>query len=479
MMRRGAPEWFTQGKARERFHRYWPWALSSVCAGLYLFNREPFEDAAGAIVTKIRRPLLKTMEWVELHDVDPETMALELPPDMLFGPLEFPKQMRFLLAALKADNELADGYLARVIVDRMDLSLDPPILPEADFLAAGGRELLDFSVEDFTGTGSRTQRRHIFFQPDQFLQFINIIAAYPSLTAYLVTEKNGVDLVLRAYRHSKDPYARVLAMRSLTLFAFAQANDGVVEQRILQSNGVKTIVDAYKQSSGDPVDTRFLTLLLSSIMRHYPKEGGKEFIDANGVEAVVNNLNIARYKGLPQHIRVLHDAQRLPAQALGKESVNARLQDADFLGVAMGVLDAFPEFYEATGDILKLVLGVVPAHAAPLELLEYRAMPILSKYYVKWRDDQSFQTDGTRTAVAALFQLMLNDKTCQRCYDPSVASYELRECVKTAEAAVKDEQERRLTPAASSETPSSAPAAAPPPQQSQSKSNSQPAPATA
>ncbi|KAL7695061.1 hypothetical protein NQL31_002888 [Lotmaria passim] len=445
MMRRGAPDWFTHGKARERFHRYWPWVLSTFCAGLYFYNREPFDDAASTIVTKIRRPLLRTMEWVELHDVDPETMALELPPDMLFGPLEFSKQMRFLLAALKADNELADGYLARVIIDHMDLSFDPPILSEEDFLAAGGKELLNFSVEDFTGTGSRSQRKHIFFQPDQFLQFINVIAAYPKLTEYFVNEKDGVELVLRAYRHSKDPYARVLAMRSLTLFAFTQPVDGVVERMILQSNGVKTVVDAYKQSSGDPTDTRFLTLLLSSIMRHYPKEGGKEFIDADGVEATVGNLNIARYKGVPQHLRVIHDAQRLPKQAVGAEPVNARLEDADFLGVAMGVLDAFPEFYEATGDLLKLVTEVVPAYAEPLELLEYRAMPILSKYFVKWREDQSFQTDGTRTLVAKLFELMLNDKTCKRCYDPSVASYELLECLKTAKTAIQDEKEKRVT----------------------------------
>lgn len=38
--------------------------------------------------------------------------------------------MRFLLAALRADNELADGYLARILIDHMDLSLDPPILKE-------------------------------------------------------------------------------------------------------------------------------------------------------------------------------------------------------------------------------------------------------------------------------------------------------------------------------------------------------------
>lgn len=419
--------------------------LSTVCASMYLYNREPFDEAAGTLVTKVRRPLLKTMEWIELHDVDPETMALELPPDMLFGPLPFAQQMRFLLAALNADNELADGYLARILVDHMDLSLDPPILSEADFLTAGGKELLNFSVEDFTATGSRKERRHIFFQPDTFLEFVNCIAVYPTLSAYFVQEKDGVELVFRALRHSKDPYARVLAMRSLTLFAFTQKDDGVVERRILQTDGVKAIVDAYKQSSGDPTETRYPTLLLSSILRHYPVEGGREFVMADGIEATVNNINIARYKGIPQHVRLLHDAQRLPKAAYGRETINARIEDADFLGVAMGVLDAFPEFYEATGDLLRLVSDVVPSQAPPLELLEYRAMPILSKYYVRWKEDQGFQTDGTRATVAQLFNLMLNDKTCKRCYDPSVASYELLECLKTAKAAIKDEKEKRVT----------------------------------
>lgn len=444
MMRRRVPEWFTQGKAKERLHRWWPWVVSSICAGMYLYNREPFDEAAGTVVTGIRRPLLKTMEWIELHDVDPETMALELPPDVLFGPLEFPKQMRFLLAALRADNELADGYLARILVDYMDLSLDPPVLKEEDLMKSGGKELLDFSIEDFTGTGSRAKRKYIFFQPDQFLQFVNFIAPYPALTEYFVRERDGVSLVFQALRHCQDPYSRVLAMRALTIFAFTQKEDGTVEREILKSNGVKTVVDLYKQSTGDPTDTRFHTLLLSSIMRLYPTDGGREFLESGGVEATVNVMNITRYKGLPQHLRVLHDCQRLPKSATGGVSVNKRIEDAEFLGVAMGVLESFPEFYEATGDVLKLVKDIIPSEGTPLDLLEYRAMPVLSKFFVRWRDDLAFQTDGTRTLVASLFGLMLNDKTCQRCFDPSVASYELQECLRTARTCVEDEKQKRV-----------------------------------
>ncbi|KEG11649.1 hypothetical protein DQ04_02401030 [Trypanosoma grayi] len=447
MMRR-APEWFTRGRARERFHQLWPWALSSTCAVMYFYNREPFDEIAGTVATKIRKPLLKTMEWIELHDVDPETMALELPPDALFGPLEFPKQMRFLLAALRADNELADGYLARVLVDHMDLSLDPPILSEADLLAAGGKELLTFAIDDFLGEGTRKTRKHVFFQPDEFLRLINFICVYPSLTEYFVKQRDGVELVLRALKHSRDEYARVLALRSICLFCFTQREDGDVERRVLQANGAKQIVDAWKQSSGDPTDTRYITLLISSILRHYPKEGGKEIIDADGVQAAVNNLNIARYKGLPQHIRVLHDMQQLPPVACGAKTVNTRIEDADFIPVAMGVLDAFPEFYETAGDILHLLEEIVPSETAPFSLLEYRAMPILSKFYVRWKDDNLFQTDGTRAQVVRLFKMMLEDRTCQRCFDPSVASYELQECLRTATEAIRAEEGKEPAAAA-------------------------------
>ncbi|KAF5223057.1 hypothetical protein ECC02_003884 [Trypanosoma cruzi] len=440
MMRR-APEWFTRGRARERFHQIWPWALSSICAAMYFINREPFDELAATVVSKVRRPLLKTMEWIELHDVDPETMALELPPDMIFGPLEFPKQMRFLLAALRADNELADGYLARVLVDHMDLSLDVPILSESELLAAGGRDLLNFAIDDFLGQGTRKMRKHVFFQPDEFLRLINFISVYPTLTEYFVKKRNGVELVFRALTHSRDEYARVMALRSICLFCFTQREDGDVERRVLQANGVKPIVEAYKRSTGDPTDTRYITLVLSSIMRHYPKEGGKEFLDADGVQAAVNILNISRYKGLPQHIRVLHDAQRLPSEASGKQTVNARIEDADFIPVAIGVLDVFPEFYETAGDILSLLEDIVPSQTTPLNLLEYRAMPVLSKFFVRWKDDNLFQTDGTRTQVVRLFKMLLDDKTCQKCYDPSVASYELQECLRTAKEAIREEEE--------------------------------------
>jgi hypothetical protein len=413
-----------------------------MAAVLYLYDQEPFDEMAGTILTKIRRPLLKGTEWLDRHDVDPESLVLELPPDMIFGPLEFEQQMKFLLAALDADNELADGYVTRLIVDHMDISLDPPLLAEQRVLDAGGLALLDFAVRDFTE--ARKPRKHCFFTADAFLRLVNWFAPYPRLAEVFVRDYNGVDLIFEALKFSKDDYARVLAMRSLCLFCFQQKNDGDVERRILQANAVKQIVDSYKQSSGDPTDTRYLTILLSSLMRHFPAEGGREFLDADGVQAAVNNLNIGRYKGFPQHLRVLHDAQRLPAKAIGAMSVNERIIDADFTPVAFGIMDAFPEYYEVMGDMLQMMYEMLP-NTTPFHFMEYRAFPVLSKVYVRYMNDPVFQTDGTRKLMARFVQKMYDDPTCQRCMDPTVASYELQAAMKTLNDLLEADRTNRVT----------------------------------
>lgn len=418
-------------------------------ASMYLFNREPFDEMAGAVVTKLRKPLLKGTEWLERHDVDPETMVLDLPPDMIFGPLEFEQQMKFILAALKADNELAEGYLARILVDYMDISLDPPMLAEKRLLENGALELLDFAVKDFTET--RSNRRHKYFDADNFLRLINWFAPYPEISKVFIEKHNGVPLLFEALKFSKEDYGRVLACRSLTLFSFTQRNDGDVERRIMQTNGVKAIVDCYKQSSGDPTDTRYLTVLLSSILRHYPKEGGKEFFEADGIQATVNNLNIGRYKGFPQHLRVLHDAQKVPKEATGSMSPNERILDADFIPVAFGVLDAFPEFYEVVGDLVYILNDLAP-HTTPFNFLEYRAFQVLSKVYVRYMEDNVFQTDGTRKSMAKLASWIYNDPTCQRCLDPSVASNEMQAATRTIQDLIAANNSNRITPPKGTDT---------------------------
>jgi hypothetical protein len=368
--------------------------------------------------------------------------VLDLPPDMIFGPLDLGQQMKFLLVALKADNELADGYLARIFVDYMDLSLDPPMIPEKRLLDNHIKELLSFACEDFSDL--RPGRKHKFFHPDVFLRLVNWIAPYPEIAKEFVEKHDGVQLLLDALRFSKEDYGRVLAMRSLCLFSFTQKNDGDIERRILQRNGVKAIVDCYKQSSGDPTDTRSITILLSSILRHFPVEGAKEYFDADGVEATVNNLNVGRYKGFPQHLRVLHDCRKAPKSSWGAQNPDERILDADFIPVAFGVIDTFPEFYEVVGDVLYLMNDLAP-HTKPFTFLEYRAFPVLAKVYVRYMEDKVFQTDGTRRAMAKLANSILNDPTCKRALDPSVASHELQAATRTLNDLVKADKENRIT----------------------------------
>ena len=276
---------------------------------------------------------------------------------------------------------------------------------------------------------------------------VNWIAPYPQLSSYFVRECNGIPLLMDALRFSKEDYARVFAMRSLTLFAFTQKDDGDVERRLMQCNGMKQVVDSYRQSSGDPTDTRFLTLLLSSLLRHFPQAAGREFIEARGVESIVNNLNIARYKGFPQHLRVLRDAQHLP-QSVSSAPVDKLFYEADFIPVALGILEAFPEFYGVVGDLLH-TLDSVGQYARPIEMLEYRALHIFAKLYSKYQNDTVFQTDGTRKKLAELARRILNDSTCQRCFDPSVATRELTIVLNTMNHLIRADESKFVTAAAS------------------------------
>lgn len=460
---RRLPTWF-QPQSQLKFQKTWPWALGGLCGLLYFYNPQPFDELAGAALTKVRKPVLKGMEWMDIHDVDTETLALELPPDQLFGPLAFPQQMKFLLQSLKADNELADGYLARLCLDNLDLSLDPLTKTpfEAEMLANGGQELLDFAVEDFTER--RVPRKHKFFHPDAFLRVINWLALYPTLGSRFVNEKDGVNLILTALRHATEDYSRVLAMRCLCIFSLQQEVDGTVEKLILRHGAMKTVVDCYRQSTGDPTDTRFLTLLLSSLIRHYPEAAAREIEKSGGIQVVVDNLNISRYKGVPQHLRVINDMRtRLPLvrpasevsveQQLEKETgvaaaapknpkvvpVDEELYNADAIPVMLGVMEVFPEYYESVKVMLPL-LRDISHYAKPFEMLEYNSFVIFSKILARYADDAQFNADGLKTVMAQIVEPMLSDSQCKRALDPSVMGFELEAALKLMTALVNAEK---------------------------------------
>lgn len=430
-------------QSQATFTAWWPWALGGIAGTLYLYNPEPFDDMAGAAMTKARKPLLAGTEWLEMRDADPETIALELPPDQLFGPLPFKTQMKFLLGALKADNELADGYLARLCIDNMDLSTDKPVLEEKEMLENGAMELLDFAVADFTE--QRVPRKHKFFHPDNFVLLMNWLSIYPSLADHFVTKLDGVPLLLQALKHAKEDYSRVFVMRCLMLYALQQRVDGDVERRILANNGFKDVVECYRQSTGDPTDTRFLTSLISSICRHYPDAAALEFKKTKIADAVVAILNISKYKGVPQHLRVIEDLRRLPKETLIKAGVangdvDKVLYDNDAIPVLLGIVEVFPEYYESVSWISK-VLKDLETKTTPFELLEYKSLIIFSKLYARYREDVQFQIDGTRSRLAEIAERILEDKECQKYFDPSVSGFVQTAAIQTMQAMIAEEKE--------------------------------------
>ena len=444
---RRVSQFFTP-KRKSILSEAWPWALGFIAGCMYLYNHEPFDDVLAAVVTQMRRPLIRGTEWLEAHDLDPDVLVLELPPEQLFGPLPFPQQMKFLLAALRADNELADNYLTRLTVDYMDLSLDPPLLDEAEMLNNGAYELIDFAVADFTD--NRPDRKFKFCYPDQFVRIMNWIAVYPALGKYFVEKHDGVRLMLEANAAAKNVYARLLVMRVLTLCAFTQPVDGEVERRLMLNNGMKIILDCYLQSSGDPIDTRYITLPLSSLLRHFPQEAGREFIRLNGIQAIVNNLNIARYKGIPQHIRLIHDVMNLPQNVINKDEVAKALFESDLIPVAIGIIDAFPEYVEASTELLSLLKLMLP-YTTPKELLEYRFLTASARQYIRYKEEPEVLAGENFELISQIVELIERDPDCQRCLHPSVIPGDLDSfyrTVKTMKQALRALKSKEIAEAA-------------------------------
>lgn len=479
-MQRRAPYWFTHGKFRQRVRDWWPWALGGFLAVLYVRNPEPIEEVRVAGLAAFRKPFLKASEWVELHDLDPETLALELPPEMLFGPLPVDQQMRFLMKALRDDNDLADDYVTRMIIDRMDLSLDPA--RDSEFVNNGAQELLQFAVDDFEDR--RTNRKRKFFGPDQFLRLLTVCAPHYELANYFLEKCDGVETVFKALRGSENEYARVLATRTLTLLALLQKQNGLVEKQIVESGHLPTLVDTYRLSTGDPTDTRFSTMLLSSILRCFPQseEIYNTLIAENIISAVCVNLNLTRYKGVPQHLRILDDLtamrknlkltepvsvpsdERLLVEAIGgvvrpatpaprtkfqnwmekgKErdeksekfsggmivdsvkmlpprdlhaSIEKLAYDAEFLPVALGVLDVFPEYFESSTAIMRWIerLLIDTKTISTFELLEYRGASVLAKAVGRLEPEPSFSDEGGPGQICYnICKTVMSDPECK------------------------------------------------------------------
>ena len=543
-----APVWFTHGKTRERIHTYWPWLAGAAVGAMYWYQPEPFEQVRTAGLYAVRRPVLQSTQWLEVRDVDPESMALDLPPDQIFGPLPLKQQVEFIMQALNEDNELADGYITRLVIDHMDLSLDPPFLGDV-FVEAGAAQIMRFAVKDYLE--EREGAKHRFFDADRFLRFINICANHDQLASELVDTHDGVNLLFKAMSEATNEYARVLGMRAVTLCAFQQAKDGDVEKRIVDGGYLPRMVNFYRQSTGDPTDTRFVTLLFSSILRMYPKEVYDAAIEANLIKTTVNNLNIARYKGVPQHIRILQDLEKARVAAKGESAADAvteatrktaearskkgwfgfignkpateedakkmqqgasssssseqqadeegaatpqpgddlkdltrtgavsrrgprvkgvqevtweshrenpnelppmpppknpnapvgeLLVESDFVPVALGICDVFPEYFESSRELIHLLRSLKP-YITPFDLFELRFLAVASKLWNRHGEDRDFEEHGVAAALEDLTQWIMNDPECKPYL--SMTSKATNAEIKTSIKAMQTNLERR------------------------------------
>eukprot|EP00658_Telonema_sp_P-2_P084289 TRINITY_DN9318_c0_g1_i2.p1 TRINITY_DN9318_c0_g1~~TRINITY_DN9318_c0_g1_i2.p1 ORF type:complete len:206 (+),score=60.91 TRINITY_DN9318_c0_g1_i2:221-838(+) len=197
--------------------------------------------------------------------------------------------------------------------------------------------------------------------------------------------------------------------------------------------------------------------------RHYPEAAARELEKCGGFQVAVDNLNISRYKGVPQHLRVLNDLRQLPPvrpaatilleQAEEKEtgkkvevpknakhvSVDEELYNADVIPVMLGVMEVFPEYYESVKTMMPM-LRDISIYSKPFEMLEYRSFIVFSKLLARYSDDIQFNADGVKTVMAEMAEKMLNDPTCKRALDPSVMGFELEAALKLMTALVESEK---------------------------------------
>jgi hypothetical protein len=316
------------------------------------------------------------------------------------------------------------------------------------------------------------------------------------------------------------------------------------------------MISFYRQSTGDPTDTRFVTLLMSSMLRQFPRETYQAAVDNNLVKVVVSNLNIARYKGVPQHIRLIHDLEKARAVVYGengdskhremlkaaeqkpsrgwfgffggkdnktttrqlespvakdvsrsseedelfnasagtsgelrdmrhvqakpgaarrrkagvqdvqweshynepnelpplpppkdtKAPVDELLIESDFVPVALGVCDVFPEYFEVTRELVHLIRAA-KHNVTPFDLFELRFLAVACKLVSRHGKDADFEAHGMGEALVDLTQYIFNDSECRPYLDLNckATNNEIKLSIKTMQDFIVDRENRLKT----------------------------------
>ena len=398
-----APQWY-RGNERgwERFHNIWPWAAGMLAGGLYYINPVPMDDAMRAGWAAMRGPLLRNISKLEAFDESPEVISLELPPDYMFGPLPLKQQMFFAIQALEEDNELGDGYITRMITDRFEFGLGNAFGENA-FYEAGGEKLYDEAVRRWRDYDNQRVK---FFNSDRFLRLMNIALESKEIAQKHVKSKDGVALLLKAAKEGTDPYSPHLCSRALALLAIHQGKDGTVERSIFKNpGGVELLCDLYTRASGDPLETRYYTLLLSSILRVVP-QASKQFVECGGIAAVFAGMNKTMFKALPQHLRVFRDIQKREPKA-----VERYLKESDApMAILIGVIKNCSSYFEMQGHLFTILQACMQARG-PFELVEYGGVDLIAKSMAAWPREIA-GTAGLHERWEAMYRSILTDPTC-------------------------------------------------------------------
>ena len=426
-MIRRAPHWYRSEKGWERIHSIWPWAAGFLAGGLYYLNPAPMDDVLRAGFAGVRQPMLNAVSKLEKADDDLELAALELPPDYLFGPLPLKQQIFFAKQALEEDNELGDNYITRMIIDRFDFGLSNAF-GKSLWYENGGEGLYDEAVRRYRDLDNQHVK---FFNSDRFARIMNIALESKELAQKHLESKDGVALLLKAAKEGSDPYTPHLCTRALALLAIHQKTDGHLEKTITQvPDGLRSLCDIYEKGSGDPLDTRYVTLLLSSILRTVPK-APKRFVECDGIGSIFKGLNKSMYKAVPQHFRLYNDILKREPKAVHKHLVASD----EPLSILLGVARSYPNYFEVQEQMYSMI-GECIETRGPLEFVEYGGVDIVERAMQKW---PAGVNDAQRLYDRwnAMYRSVLNDKECQKY---SIDSDELKKVLERVQMYFKEKE---------------------------------------
>ncbi|KNH04470.1 hypothetical protein XU18_4329 [Perkinsela sp. CCAP 1560/4] len=405
-MIRRAPHWYTGSeKSWQRLYALWPWAAGLALGGLYAYDRAPLDDVMRAGFSSVRKSMLNTVSKLESLEDDHELGALELPPDRLFGPLPLKQQMFFAKQALEEENELGDSYITRMITDRIDFGLQRVDEPQNEFYDNGGEGLHNEAVlryRDFTN------QRVKFFNCDRFIRLLNISLESKPIAINFLDIPDGISLILKAMKETSALYTPHLGTRALTLLAMQQPRDGTVEHNIASTpDGIRTLCEVYANTAGDPQETRFVTLLLSSILRTVPGVAQK-FHDNKGLDRIFAALNVAQCKGMPQHLRVYKDIL-----AKDPKGVRHYLHTHESpIPILLGVAKGFTEFFGIQEQLYDMLQDCVEQRSTS-EFLAYGGMDIMHKAITAWPPETK-NTVSLHQKWQKMYRKILNDPECTK-----------------------------------------------------------------